>query len=51
MGYFGHNDKLNTYIEVISYDKLLVDAKKEIKYCLILFTPKIADIDNWQKNP
>ena len=31
MGYFGHNPKLQTYIEIISYDKLLEDAVKRNK--------------------
>lgn len=28
MGYFGYNSEYNCYIEVISFDKILVDAKK-----------------------
>ena len=28
MGYFGFNPNRNAYIEVISYDKMLIDAKK-----------------------
>jgi hypothetical protein len=28
LGYFGYNDALKAYVEVISYNKLLVDAKK-----------------------
>jgi hypothetical protein len=28
IGYFGFNPNLNTYIEVISYDKLVGDARK-----------------------
>lgn len=28
MGYFGYNKNLNTYIEIISFDKLISDAKK-----------------------
>lgn len=28
MGYFGHNSKLNTYVEILSFDKLISDARK-----------------------
>ena len=28
MGYFGYNSEYNCYIEVISFDKILADAKK-----------------------
>lgn len=28
IGYYGFNDKLNTYFEILSYDKILLDAKK-----------------------
>jgi len=28
IGYYGFNDNYNAYIEVLSYDKILVDAKK-----------------------
>lgn len=28
MGYFGYNKNLETYMEVISYDKVLIDAQK-----------------------
>ena len=31
LGYFGYNKNLDTYIELISYDKLLIDAKKRNK--------------------
>lgn len=44
MGYFGYNDQknINAYIEVISYDKLLEDAKKKNKVLFEkLFTPNI----------
>lgn len=33
-GFFGFNASKGAYIEVISYDKLVRDAKKEIRYCL-----------------
>ena len=28
MGYFGYNESLTTYVEIISFDKLITDAKK-----------------------
>ena len=28
MGYFDHNESLTTYLEIISFDKLITDAKK-----------------------
>ena len=28
MGYYKYNDSLNSYIEILSYDKILHDAKK-----------------------
>jgi len=28
MGYFGYNKSLTTYVEIISFDKLITDAKK-----------------------
>lgn len=31
MGYYGYNPNYQTYIEIISYDKLLIDAKKRNK--------------------
>lgn len=30
-GYFGYNKKLNTYVEILSFDKLIFDAKKRNK--------------------
>ena len=30
-GYYGYNDKLNAYIEILSYDKIINDAKKRNK--------------------
>jgi hypothetical protein len=30
-GYFGYNKKLNTYVEILSFDKLVYDAKKRNK--------------------
>lgn len=44
MGYFGYNDQknINAYIEVISYDKLLEDAKKKNRVLFDkLFTPHV----------
>ena len=32
MGYFGYNSEYNCYIEVISFDKILADAKNEIGF-------------------
>lgn len=31
MGYYDFNDKLNAYVEILSYDKLICDAKKRNK--------------------
>lgn len=31
MGYYNFNDKLNAYVEILSYDKLICDAKKRNK--------------------
>lgn len=28
LGYFGYNSKLRTYVEIVSFDKLIGDAKK-----------------------
>ena len=45
MGYFGYNPTIGTYIEVISYDKLLKDAKQRNKALFDkLFEPKISEI-------
>ena len=31
LGYYDFNDKLNAYVEILSYDKLIIDAKKRNK--------------------
>ncbi len=31
LGYYMYNDKMNAYIEVLSYDKIILDAKKRNK--------------------
>ena len=31
MGYYKHNDKMNAYIEILSYDKIINDANKRNK--------------------
>lgn len=31
LGYYRYNDKMNAYIEVLSYDKIILDAKKRNK--------------------
>lgn len=31
MGYYKYNDKMNAYIEILSYDKIINDAKKRNK--------------------
>ena len=28
LGYYKYNDKMNAYIEILSYDKIINDAKK-----------------------
>ena len=32
LGYFGYNPQLRTYVEIISFDKLIGDAKKRNAY-------------------
>lgn len=44
-GYFGYNPTVGTYIEVISYDKLLKDAKQRNRALFDkLFEPKAKDL-------
>lgn len=44
-GFFGYNPTVGTYIEVISYDKLLKDAKQRNKVLFDkLFEPKLTDL-------
>ena len=44
-GYFGYNSAIGTYIEVISYDKLLKDAKQRNRVLFDkLFEPKLDDL-------
>ena len=44
-GFFGYNPTVGTYIEVISYDKLLKDAKQRNKVLFDkLFEPKVNDL-------
>lgn len=44
-GFFGYNPAVGTYIEVISYDKLLKDAKQRNKVLFDkLFEPKLTDL-------
>lgn len=44
-GYFGYNQTVGTYIEVISYDKLLKDAKQRNRALFDkLFEPKSKDL-------
>ena len=44
-GYFGHNPTVGTYIEVISYDKLLKDAKQRNRVLFEkLFNKKASDL-------
>lgn len=44
-GYFGYNQAVGTYIEVISYDKLLKDAKQRNRALFDkLFEPKSKDL-------
>lgn len=44
-GYFGYNQNVGTYIEVISYDKLLKDAKQRNRALFDkLFEPKSKDL-------
>ena len=44
-GYFGYNPTVGTYIEVISYDKLLKDAKQRNRALFDkLFEPKYKDL-------
>lgn len=44
-GYFGYNSAIGTYIEVISYDKLLKDAKQRNRALFDkLFEPKLKDL-------
>lgn len=44
-GYFGYNPAVGTYIEVISYDKLLKDAKQRNRALFDkLFEPKAKDL-------
>nr|WP_288690827.1 hypothetical protein [uncultured Anaerotignum sp.] len=44
-GYFGYNQTIGTYIEVISYDKLLKDAKQRNRALFDkLFEPKSKDL-------
>ena len=46
-GYFGYNPNIGTYIEVISYDKLLKDAKQRNKALFDkLFDPKLAELQH-----
>ena len=45
MGYFGFNTGYGAYVEVISYDKLLKDAKQRNKVLFDkLFNPKLSDV-------
>ena len=44
-GYFGYNPTVGTYIEVISYDKLLKDAKQRNRTLFDkLFEPKSKEL-------
>lgn len=44
-GYFGYNAAVGTYIEIISYDKLLKDAKQRNKVLFDkLFNPKAVEL-------
>lgn len=44
-GYFGYNPSIGTYIEVISYGKMLKDAKQRNKVLFDkLFEPKASDV-------
>lgn len=46
-GYYGYNANRNAYVEIISYDKLLDDAKKSNKVLFDkLFNPKANEIKN-----
>ena len=46
-GYFGFNPTFGAYVEVISYDKLLKDAKQRNKVLFDkLFEPKMKDIEH-----
>ena len=37
MGYFSYNDSLTTYIEIISFDKLIIDTRKRNQILLISY--------------
>ena len=44
-GYFGYNSAYGAYVEVISYDKLLKDAKQRNRVLFDkLFNPKVNDL-------
>lgn len=46
-GYFGYNPTIGTYIEVISYDKLLKDAKQRNRALFDkLFEPKAKELEH-----
>ena len=46
-GYFGYNPTVGTYIEVISYDKLLKDAKQRNRALFDkLFEPKMKELEH-----
>lgn len=46
-GYFGYNPNVGTYIEVISYDKLLKDAKQRNRALFDkLFEPKLKELEH-----
>ena len=45
MGYYGYQSERNAYFEVISYAKLLADAKKRNQILFDkLFTPKPGEV-------
>lgn len=45
MGYYGYQPERNAYFEVISYNKLLADAKKRNEILFEkLFTPKVSEV-------
>lgn len=46
-GYFGYNQTRGAYIEVISYDKLVKDAKQRNQILFDkLFNPKVTEVLN-----
>ena len=47
-GYFGYNSAVGTYIEIISYDKLLKNAKQRNRVLFDkLFSPKLEDLRHY----